>query len=49
MASQVSQLVMCGEWGSSATHEALALCIGACAQLDAVMRDTLRGIKEQSV
>ena len=39
---QVTQLVMSGEWVGSVTREALSLCMGGCAQLDAVMRDALR-------
>lgn len=46
-AFQVTQLVMCGEWRGSDTREALGLCMGGCAQLDAVMRDALRVAGEQ--
>ena len=38
---------MTGEWKGSTTRDALSLCMGGCAQVDAVMRDALRLAAEQ--
>ncbi len=43
---QVTQLVMTGEWSTAASRDALGLAMGACAQLDVVMRDALRASAE---
>lgn len=39
--NQVTQLVMQGMWSDEDTKEALELCMGACVQLQGVVRESL--------
>lgn len=39
---QVTGALLTGEWPGDGAREALALALGGCAQLDAVMREALR-------
>ena len=41
-AYQVTDVALAGEWAPAQATEALQLCMGGCAQLDAYMRQTLR-------
>ena len=39
---QVTDVALAGEWSPKQASEALQLCMGGCAQIDAYMRQTLR-------
>ena len=45
--TQVSQLVVTGEWTSASLNEVLELAMGGCLQIDSVMRQSLRATVTQ--